>query len=273
MDVTPASETFYMTGFIYVWQCVWLGYGASSICRTVQGCPLYTTFPVLPPILYVVFSFSLACNISWLLIWDREYMEVALVFINLMTCTLYICLVVSLRRLNECGYHMARNHMTREIWLIRVFVHNGIAMFASWGTVASIFNFAVVLTYRTGAKKTVGSIVSLTIFTMELLAWWVFDICIFDRLFRYLYSPYLVVLISLSGILVKNWDASSSSAIYTASLLALTALLTLTKTVVMVYRHKKYPIFPTKQYDENSRESCSYERAAFIDMPPGNVMV
>jgi hypothetical protein len=56
-------------------------------------------------------------------------------------------------------------------------------------------------------------------------------------------------------------------------LLALTALLTLIKTVVMVYRHKKYPIFPTKEYDENSRESCSYERAAFIDMPPGNVMV
>ena len=46
-------------------------------CRRNEAGYLYRAYPVIPPILYVVFSFSLACNISWLLIWDREYMEVS----------------------------------------------------------------------------------------------------------------------------------------------------------------------------------------------------
>lgn len=266
MDVTPAEETFYMTGFIYVWQFVWLIYGTTLVCRKVAGGHFYTTYPILPPILYVVFSFSLACNISWLLIWDREYMEVALVFINLMTCTLYICLVVALRRLNEFARHMVRENMGREIWLIRIFVHNGLAMFATWGTVASIFNFAVVLIYRTGAKESVGSIVSLTIFTMEIVAWWIFDNCIFDRFLRYLYAPYIVVLLSLSGIIARNWDATSSTSIFTAALLLLTGLLTLIKTVIMIYRHRKYPLNKSKSYP--TREMLTYERSLYNNLAP-----
>ena len=147
LDLTPAEWTFFISGLIYAWQLVWLAYGVSTICRRVPGGRgyIYTYFPVLPPILYVVFAFSLACNISWLLIWDREYMEIALVFVDLMSCTLYICLVVSLRRLNDYGAEMMAVGMRREIWMIRVFVQNGLGLFASWGSVAAMFNFAVVL--------------------------------------------------------------------------------------------------------------------------------
>ena len=232
-----------MTALIYFWQSIWITYGVTMICRkTVYGY-MYRAFPVLPPILYVVFSFALACNISWLLIWDREYMEVALVFINLMTCNLYICLVVSLRRLNDYGTLMVRQKLQRDIWLMRVLVHNGLAMFATWGTVAAMFNFAVVLTYRTGAKAEVGSTVSLAIFTLEIIAWWIFDNFVFERLLRYLFTPYIVILVSIAGILSKNWNPHSANSMLTLSLFGLVAVLSIIKTVLVLYRHFKRPLF------------------------------
>jgi len=97
--------------------------------------------------------------------------QVALVFVNLMSCTLYVCLVVSVRRLHDYGRaHGAAAYdlMRRDVWLVRMLVQNGLAMFAVWGTVASMFNFAVVLTYRTGARQNVSSSVSLSILTLEV---------------------------------------------------------------------------------------------------------
>ena len=136
MDVTSADWTFYLFAFIYVWQLAWLTYGDGTVCRRVPGSLglMYTHFPVLPPILYAVFAFALACNVSWLPIWDREYMEIALVFVDLMSCTLYI--------------YSSSTGMRREILMIRIFVQNGLGLFATWGSVAAMFNFAVVLKVR-----------------------------------------------------------------------------------------------------------------------------
>ena len=193
-----------MTSVIYVWQAVWLIYGLTTYCRRVEGCYYYQVYPVLPPIVYIVFSFSLACNISWLLIWDREYMEVALVCINLIACNLFICLVVTLRRLHEFGHRMLRSRMENDIWFIRIVLNNGLAMFLSWATVASIFNFAVVLIHRTGANQSVGSIVSLAFFTLEIVAWWICDNFVYDKLLRYFITPYIVSLVSLTGLIQKK---------------------------------------------------------------------
>ena len=261
--MTPADWTFYMTALIYFWQSVWITYGVFTICRKTEYGYMYIAFPVLPPILYVVFSFALACNISWLLIWDREYMEVALVFINLMTCNLYICLVVSLRRLNEFGLLMVRQKLTRDIWFMRILVHNGLAMFATWGTVAAMFNFAVVLTYRTGAEAEVGSTVSLAIFTLEIIAWWIFDNFVFEKLLRYLFTPYIVILVSIAGILSKNWNPQAPNCLFTMALFGLVALLSIIKTVLSLYRHFKHPLFSTKP--KYRRPMVSFEVRSLLE--------
>ena len=249
MDVTPAGWTFYITPLIYGWQALWLGYGLTTICRRVEGGAFYTSLPTQPPILYVVFSFSMACNVSWLLIWDRKYMEVALVFVNLMTCTLYICLVVSVRRLNEFGEVMCRLKLQKEIWVIRLLVQNGLATFATWGSVAAIYNFAVVLISNTGVNVDagVGSTVSLTVFTLEIGAWWIMDNFVLEKYLRYLITPYLIILFSLVGIIEKNWDPSATNCIYTVTLALLVAVLFIIKVIMSFYRHRKRPLFSPEQ--------------------------
>ncbi len=267
LDVTPADWTFLISVFIYFYQAIWLGYGASLICRRTQDGPIYILFPIMPPILYVVFAFSLACNVAWLLIWDKQYMEVALIFINLMTCTLYICLMVSIRRLNEFGHMMVRQKLNRDIWYVRIFVHNGLALFATWGTVASVFNFAIVLTYRTGlsgSRQEVGSTVSLIIFTLEIFSWFILDNFVAEKSVRYLYSPYLTVLFSLTGILNKNWDPTKRNSIYTAILFGATIVMTIVKFVLSGYRHFKRPIFSNRS-QKYRRPVVSFEARNLLD--------
>jgi hypothetical protein len=173
-------------------------------------------------------------------------MEVALIFINLKTCTLYICLMVSIRRLNEYGHLMARAKLQRDIWLVRIMVQNGLGIFASWGTVASVFNFAIVLTYRTGLsgeRQEVGSTVSLIIFTLEVISWFILDNFVLEKSVRYLFTPYATVLISLIGILHKNWDPSKRNSIYTAALFLTVVIMSVIKVVLSTWRHYKRPIF------------------------------
>jgi len=88
--------------------------------------------------------------------------------------------------------------------------------------------------------------VSLAIFTMEIVAWWVFDNFVFERLLRYMFTPYAVVLFSLAGIVGGTDDLYRPNSIYVMFLLALTAVLTVVKLVFVVYRHHKYPMFVPK---------------------------
>lgn len=267
LDVTPADWTFLLTALIYLWQGVWLFYGVTTICRRTEDGPLYVMYPVLPPILYIVFSFALACNVAWLLIWDKQYMEVALVFINLMACTLYICLVVSMRRLQEWGPLMLRSKLDRDIWIIRIVIQNGLGLYATWGTVAAVFNFAIVLTYRTGLsgeRQEVGSTVSLIVFTLEIIAWFVLDVIVFEQVLRYLLTPYLVILTSLVGILSKNWDPTKRNSIYTATLLGAAFFLTLIKVVLLGWRHYKQPLFHNNQ-QKYRRPVVSFEVRNLLD--------
>lgn len=261
LDVTPADWTFLLAPFIYLWQGAWLTYGISMVCRRTQDGYMYVVFPVLPPILFIVFAFGLACNVAWLLIWDKQYMEVALIFICLMGCTLYICLVVSLRRLGDFGPYMAREKLTRDIWTLRLLVQNGLSFYAAWGSVASFFNFAIVLTYRTGLtadRQEVGSTVSLIIFSIAIFSWFLLDLFMFENALRYIFMPYITVIVSIIGILTKNWDPNKRNAIYTAALLGAAILLATIKFGMSMYRHYKEPIYG-KRSQKYRRPMVSFE--------------
>lgn len=198
-------------------------------------------------------------------------------FVNLMSCTLYVCLIVSLRHLHQfCRQSSVASSsiystsvvstlasgtsssaaaavgadeddddddFRKDVWLVRFLVQNGLAMFAMWGTVASMFNFAVVLTYRTGARQSVSSSVALSIFTLEIVTWWVFDNFVFEKYFRFLLTPYLVLVLSIAGIASKNWDPTNANAVYTLVLFCVVVALTVAKVALLVWRQRHRPLF------------------------------
>ena len=172
-----------------------------------------------------------------------------------------------MRRLNEYGHFMVRSKLEKDVWLVRILVQNGLGFYATWGGVASIFNFAIVLTYRTGLtpkRQEVGSTVSLIIFTLEIFSWFILDNFVFEQTLRYLYTPYIAILVSLIGIISNNFDPSKRNSLYTASLLGAALFLTVSKFLLSAWRHHKRPIYSNTS-QKYQRPMMSFEARNLLE--------
>ncbi|KAM9316171.1 uncharacterized protein PAF06_007148, partial [Gastrophryne carolinensis] len=183
-------------------------------------------------------------NIGWLFLWDREYLIPALVFLGVIALTNHIVLFISHRALYLNGDYFHRNRRV-DLWLIRAFAHNGIAVYATWTTIACLLNFAVALTYNGNIANHISTTVALSILTFELVLWFILENFVFDKYVRYTLTVYPVVIVALSGSLDKNFkDASpDGNSIFVAVLLAIACGIFAMRLVLVIWRHIKQPLY------------------------------
>ena len=244
VEITPAGWTFSIWAVIYIWLGLWLMiYSISTICRYTTYGYFYVNPKVLPPSLYACFVINMGANIAWLFLWDRQYLISALVAMVVLCLTLAVCLLISLRGLYAYGTVYICEDTVKDVWFVRILVHNGLGLYFGWTTVALLLNLAVVLTYRGGVNQQVSSTVSLSILFLEILTLFFFDAFAWDRFSRYLITPYLVFIYALVGILYKNWDPTESNPVLAAALLFTASLLAIAKFILLVYKHFKYPVW------------------------------
>ncbi|KAL4229510.1 hypothetical protein ACF0H5_012550 [Mactra antiquata] len=245
IPITPAGWTFGLIwGIIYVLQAIWYIYALTTICRKDnEGRYLYT-LPFLPPVFYVVFLLNNIFVVAWLIVWDREYINWALGVIIFTPFTLYICLVFSYRGLYNSIETLQRGGAGKEVWFNRILVQNGMSFFATWVSIASLLNFAIVLSYTWSRSTELSSTVALGLLSVEIIVWFTLDVFFLDKYTRYTVTPYIVVVVALIGSINKNFDLDirERNSIFTAVLLGVAGLLLLMKLIVIVVRHRKYPI-------------------------------
>ena len=76
---------------------------------------------IMPPSLYLTFSLNLVCNITWLILWDREYMPAGLGVIVLLLLTLIACVVISYRAVLVNMPALIRYKLTKEVTTVHWF--------------------------------------------------------------------------------------------------------------------------------------------------------
>jgi hypothetical protein len=249
LDITPAQWTLYTPVVIYLWQAAWLSYGVSTVVRQTHGQFMYIVLPILPPDLYVMFSFALACNVTWLTIWQRQCLEIAMLFALLMTFTLSVCFYISVRALADYGHVMTSCGQASDVWYVRIIVQNGLAMFATWSCVAALFNMAVVLSYRqknqglVRSEDSVASVLALTLLFALTLGWSFFDTWLRERHLRYVFTPYVTVLLTTLGVVNENWATPGPLPVYVQVIAASTGFLLLTKALLTSLRHVFDPLY------------------------------
>ncbi|MEE6474592.1 hypothetical protein FKM82_010435 [Ascaphus truei] len=243
-EFTPSGWTFLIWNVIFAWQFIWLGYVLSGICRRSELGWMYLKPNVFPFSFYLVWILNNVFNIGWIFLWDREYLIPALVFLGAITLTNYIVLFISYRTLFFHGDWFQRMHKV-DLWLIRILVQNGIALYATWTTVASLLNFAVVLTYNGGFPNSTSGTVALSILAFEVVLWFCLENFVFDKYVRYTITVYPVVIVGLSGALDKNYNASSPgrNSVFIAVLLAVACALFAVRLVLVVWKHFKKPLY------------------------------
>ncbi|KAK3592746.1 hypothetical protein CHS0354_016502 [Potamilus streckersoni] len=239
LEITPAGWTFSIWGFIYTWQALWLLYSFILLFRKTPIGPAYLNPEVVPSSLLAVYILNMLLNIGWLFLFDREIIQAALADIFMMSVTLYICLFLSYRAFDKHVIQLLKEGRRYDIWFIRILLHNGLGIYATWITIATLLNLAHTLTYRSAhdISQDVASTVSLAVLSAEILVFYITDLVVLDRYTRYTVTPYLVLVVALSGSFSKNWVAGARNPIYIAVLLALAATMTIVKLVAMIYRH------------------------------------
>ncbi|XP_030125135.4 uncharacterized protein [Taeniopygia guttata] len=242
-DFTPAGWTFLIWNVIYAWQLAWLLYALSGICRRNELGFVFMKPDLLPIPFYVAWCLNNGLSVGWLFLWDREYLLPALVFLAVLSLTTCACLFVSHRALSIHSSWFVKAHKA-ELWLIRILVQNGLALYLTWTSIATLLNFAVVLIHKWNVPSEKATTASLSILALSLVIWFYLENYLLDKYVRYNLTVYPVVIAALTGSACGNGSFSSplTNHVFIVVLLALTCLIFVVRLGLVVWRHWKRPL-------------------------------
>ncbi|XP_063247648.1 uncharacterized protein LOC134547520 [Prinia subflava] len=242
-EFTPADWTFLIWNVIYTWQLAWLLYALSGICRRNELGYVFMKPDLLPIPFYVAWCLNNGLNVGWLFLWDREYLLPALVFLIVLCLTTWASLFVSHRALSINSSWFVKAHKA-ELWLIRILVQNGLALYLTWTSIATLLNFAVVLIYKWDVPNEKATTASLSILALGLVTWFYLENFFLDKYVRYNLTIYPVVITALTGSACKNSSFSSprTNDVFIVVLLSLTCLIFAFRLGLVAWRHWKRPL-------------------------------
>lgn len=228
IEITPAGWAFSIWGLIYAWQTAWIIYSLTLLCRK-------STPEVISPALLLIYGVSSVVNIGWLIVWSRELIQTSSVLLFAISFLLYGTMAISYATVNI----EARAISKRDFILIQVLVNNGLALYTTWCTIASLINLTMAITYAHGVAQDVASTIALVILAVEIIVWFSLENTILDKFVRYTLTIYPVVIWALSASINKNWDPAKRNSIISVILLAMACTLLVVRIVILVWRQTK----------------------------------
>ncbi|XP_010770926.1 uncharacterized protein [Notothenia coriiceps] len=243
-QITPSGWTFTIWSVIYVWLIAMMIYIVTGLCRKNGYGYVYCSPAVLPYGFFISWCLNLCFNICWLIVWDKGIMIVALVFLVLVICTNYSMICFICHGLHVYGAWLKKYHKV-DLWLLRVLVQNGVMIYTTWTTIATLINLTIVLTYDVGMSPLDAATISYCFLIVVLLVWFALENFVLDKHVRYVLVIYPVVIWALTGNLDKNFDAESPNrnGFFIVALLALASVLFLVRIVLVIWRHIKQPLY------------------------------
>ncbi|KAK6975796.1 hypothetical protein BgiMline_022180 [Biomphalaria glabrata] len=241
LNITPAGWAFSIWGLIYLNQFAWVLYNLALICRSTPNGPAYLNPIILSPAFLIFFSLSSAFNIGWLFLWDRILFMASFVFSACIALSLFLTLAIASVRLVMFKDNLVDQGRKNEVTFLQIAVVNGIGMYATWASIATLINLAVVLVYKWSHPilNENASVISLGILTFLIIVYIGLDMTVLDQYTRYTYSPYVTVVWALSAIIAKNYDQSNISSIMAVVLLGSVSLAGLIKVALTCYRSRR----------------------------------
>ncbi|XP_044195902.1 uncharacterized protein LOC122972714 [Thunnus albacares] len=240
--ITPSGWTFNIWSVIYVWLTAMIIYIVTGLCRRNGYGYVYCSPAVLPYGFFFSWCLNLCYNVIWLFVWDRGLMIAALVFLILVICTNYSMIGFICHGLHIYGPWLKKYHKA-DLWLLRVLVQNGVMVYTTWTTIATLINVTIVLTYDAKMSPTNAATISYSILAVVLLVWFIVENFVLDKHVRYILINYPVVIWALSGNLDKNYNAEPFIGNGIAALLAVASVLFVIRIVLVIWRHIKQPLY------------------------------
>ncbi|XP_068197443.1 uncharacterized protein [Antennarius striatus] len=235
-DITPAGWTFSIWGVIYTWLTLMVIYLTSYVFRGSWAQCL------LPYGFYISWLFNLILNAVWLLLWDRELMLGALVVLIMVVISNHHMLFFCCYATDNYGLWL-RTYHRRDLLCLRVLVQNGLALYTTWTSIASLINFSLVLQLW-GVDRSTAATASLCILLGEVMAWFILENWVLDRWVRNILMVYPVLIFALIGNIARHFNPADPSinAIFMVVLLVLAFVLLFFRVSTVIWKNCRQPL-------------------------------
>ncbi|XP_061820683.1 uncharacterized protein [Nerophis lumbriciformis] len=242
-QITPSGWTFVIWSIIYISLALLMLYVLAGLCRRNEFGPMSCSPALLTLGFYLTWCLNFAFNIGWLFLWDRRLVSVALAFLLVVVFSSYLLVFFSCYTLHAYGAWLQKHHAI-DLWLLRVLAQNGISIYATWSTIATLLNLAIVLNVYAKLSLTHAATVSLAILAVLLCVWFLAEMLLLDQHVRYILTIHPVVIWALTGSITNNYTAAPTpNGIFVAVLLALACVMFVARVAVTIWRHINMPLY------------------------------
>ena len=130
-----------------------------------------------------------------------------------------------------------------DIWLVRLLVHNGLAVYGTWLYLATLLNLVIwvgQIYNRNAQSVTDASTAALSLVLVGIVVYFVCENFIFYSSMAYTFLPWFVLIFALSGILSKNYTRSAVSdrnKSFILALLIICSVLFVVRVIIFILRY------------------------------------
>ena len=150
LEITPVGKTFAIWGVIFLLQLIWLIYSVTTVFRSSPSANILSTG------FYLAFNANIAMITTWLFTWARELGEISFAVTVAGQLFIVVAIGYSFKDLKSfLDESKGAAIGTKDVWCQRILVQNGLLFYATWTTVATLLNFAIVLAYYMGVQTKV----------------------------------------------------------------------------------------------------------------------
>ena len=233
-EITPASSTFAIWGFIYIYQAAWIIYTMTLLWRGDGD--------ILPAWFYLAYSVGNISSICWLIVWARRHFTSAFVILAFLGISMQIAMYCGMKGLAKYLEKFPNNERLPnriDIWCIRLLVLNGVLCYTTWVSIATCLNLCITLQYDLQADGSKAATGVLFVLLTLIAVWFVLENFVFERFTRYLFTEYIVLIVGLSGIVKKHWTNGEGNQSFVLVLLLLSCVLFVARLAIIYIKERK----------------------------------
>ena len=241
LQTTPAGFTFSIWGVIFTWQALWMLYAWSYVFRP-------STPRAISWITLLLYTCANTNTIIWLFVWGNNRTDVSLAFVFFAWAFLWAGIWVQSVHLHRLAPDMSSTlkRYKIDLWITRLLVTNGLVIYGTWLTVATLLNFGIILRYFADVSDVTTGAVVVWMLSVVALSYFALENTVLDRYARFIFMVYPVLIWALSGAMSAHWgrEEPDTNPVLTLLLLLLSIGLLLARIALVTIFAFFRPLYP-----------------------------
>lgn len=249
--MSPAEWTYFAYIPLWILQLIWILFGIGNDCRKTKEGKYVSEYDVISNDVFISYSLANIILTIWMQLLTRE----RIIFSSVASMFVFVLFVVAVAR--SCRHmfihldDLLKAGLGKEVWFVRVFLHNGLSCYALLVCQVMLENTVASLFYTYDVRENIVSYASTATLALVILIMFWIDLAVFDNYMRYIIAPYMFYLYIIAGLFSKNYNPEThmDRSMFLMCLASCSCLVLLTKILVTIQRHKKYPLWSPYSYD------------------------